>query len=77
MSNITSQDMSRLQAYLQKRFANKGLTLRSRGKATDSAEVLLDGEFIGTVYKDEEDGDTSYDFNMAILDMDLAGVQAG
>ncbi len=72
MSTITSQDMAKLQAYLQKKFANKNLTIRSRGKATDSAEVLLEGEFIGTVYKDEDDGDTSYDFNMAILDIDLA-----
>ena len=72
MSNITTADMTRIQEYLQKTFAHKGITLRSRGKATDSAEVLLDGEFIGTVYKDEEDGDTSYDFNMAILDIDLA-----
>ncbi|HTK86043.1 MAG TPA: DUF3126 family protein [Patescibacteria group bacterium] len=73
MSVISSQDMAKLQAYLQKKLGNKELTLRSRGKATDSAEVLLGGEFIGTVYKDEEDGDTSYDFNMAILDIDLAG----
>ncbi len=73
MTVISSQDMSKLQAYLQKKLGNKALTLRSRGKATDSAEVLLEGEFIGTVYKDEEDGDTSYDFNMAILDIDLAG----
>jgi hypothetical protein len=73
MGIISSSEMAKLQAYLQKKFANKGLSLRSRGKATDSAEVLLEGEFIGTVYKDEEDGDTSYDFNMAILDIDLAG----
>ena len=73
MSNISTDDMKKLQAYLQKKFANDGLTLRSRGKATDSAEVLLGGEFIGTVYKDEDDGDISFDFNMAILDIDLAG----
>lgn len=73
MTVISSQDMAKLQVYLQNKFANKTLTLRSRGKATDSAEVLLNGEFIGTVYKDVEDGDTSYDFNMAILDIDLAG----
>ncbi len=73
MGVISSQEMAKLQAYLQKKFSNKELALRSRGKATDLAEVLLGGEFIGTVYTDEEDGDTSYDFNMAILDIDLAG----
>jgi hypothetical protein len=33
--------------------------------------VMLDGEFIGVIYRDEDDGDISYDFNMAILEMDL------
>ena len=73
MSVISSQDMARLQSYMQKKFGHQGLAVRSRGKASDSAEVLMDGEFIGTVYKDEEDGDTSYDFNMAILEVDLNG----
>lgn len=72
MTNISNQESTKLQAYLQKTFGNNGLTLRTRGKATDSLEVLLHGEFIGTIYKDEEDGETSYDFNMAILGVDLA-----
>lgn len=68
---FTPQESTRLQNYLQEKFGNKGLTLRARSQADDSAEVLLHGEFIGVVYKDEEDGETSYDFNMAILEMDL------
>lgn len=72
MSAISKQESDKLQAYLQKTFGNKNLTLRTRDRATDSLEVLLDGEFIGTIYKDEEDGGTAYDFNMAILDIDLA-----
>ncbi len=56
---------------MQKKFSNDNLTLRARGRASDSLEVLLGGEFIGTIYKDTEDGDISYDFNMAILDIDL------
>ena len=68
---FSSQEASRLQAYLQNKFANKDITLRARERAEDSVEVLLKGEFIGTVYKDTEDGDISYDFNMAILDIDL------
>ena len=72
MSTFSTQESAKLQAYLQNKFGNKGITLRTRERANDSLEVLLNGEFIGTVYKDEEDGDTSYDFNMAILDIDLA-----
>jgi hypothetical protein len=33
--------------------------------------VHVNGEFIGVIFKDEEDGETSYAFNMAILEMDL------
>ena len=72
MSNISASEAARIQAYLQKKFGNKEITLRARERNNDSAEVLLAGEFMGVIYKDEEDGETSYDFNMAILEMDLA-----
>lgn len=72
MSTISAQETAKLQNYMQKKFGNTSLSLRAREKNHDSVEVLLDGEFIGLIYKDDEDGDTSYDFNMAILDIDLA-----
>ena len=31
----------------------------------------LGDEFMGTIYRDDDEGDISYDFNMAILEMDL------
>lgn len=68
---FTPEDLVRLRSYLQTRFKNDGFTLKIREKAEDSVEVILDNEFIGVIYKDEEDGETSYDFNMAILDIDL------
>ena len=70
MSIITPQDIARIQAYMQTTFGHDGLHIAPR-KTNDSAEVLLNGEFIGVIYKDEEDGDISFDFNMAILEMDL------
>lgn len=68
---ITPDELVRIQAYLRSKFANEGLAVRPRSQTTDSIEVLLNGEFIGVVYKDEDEGETSYDFNMAILDIDL------
>jgi hypothetical protein len=68
---FTTQESDKLQTYLQTKFGNKGLTLRARSQTMDSVEVLLNGEFIGVLYKDEDEGETSYDFNMAILEMDL------
>lgn len=66
-------EVSKLQAYLQDKFKNTGFALKIREKATDSVEVLLNGEFIAIIYKDVDEGETSYNFNMAILDIDLPG----
>lgn len=64
-------EIKRLQTYLQSKFGNPKLTLSVRKEDKNSLEVMLAGEFIGTIYRDEDEGDVSYDFNMAILDMDL------
>lgn len=73
MAEIQPEEVSRLQTYLQNKFKNTGFALKMREKAKDSVEVLLDGEFIGVIYKDDEDGDVSFDLNMAILEIDLPG----
>lgn len=69
--NISQQELQKVQNYLQSKFGNRNISLRIRERAADSMEVLINGEFIGIIYKDEEDGDISYDFNMAILAMDI------
>ncbi|HNQ92015.1 MAG TPA: DUF3126 family protein [Alphaproteobacteria bacterium] len=68
--NLDKTDIAKLQTYLQKKFGNPGLTVRER-KVADSVEVYLNGEAIGTIYKDNDEGEISYDFNMSILDIDL------
>ena len=70
--DLTQEEISRLQRYMQDKFSNAGILVRERSQAKDSAEVLLNGEFIGVIYKDAEDvSDISYNFDMAILSMDL------
>ena len=66
-------EIQRLQKYLQQKFEQPDMILRTR-KTNDSVEVLLKGEFLGVLYKDVDEGETSYDFNMAILDIDLQEV---
>lgn len=68
---ITPDELIKIQAYLRSKFGNEGLAVRPRSQTGDSIEVLMNGEFIGLVYKDEDEGETSYDFNMAILSIDL------
>lgn len=68
---ITPDELIKIQSYLRNKFGNPGLAVRPRSQTPDSIEVLLNGEFLGVVYKDTDEGETSYDFNMAILDIDL------
>lgn len=71
---FTPEEMSSIQKYLQSKFGHTGFAMRMRDKVGDSAEVLLNGEFIALIYKNVDDGETSYDFNMSILDIDLRDV---
>ncbi len=70
--SLSPEEISKIQTFLRNKFGTDRITIMARKKADDSAEVMIGGEFIGVVYKDTEDGETSYDFNMAILDIDLA-----
>lgn len=60
----------RVEKYLRNLFRLDTITLVERQKS-DSVEVHVGGEFIGVIFKDEEDGEVSYSFTMAILEMDL------
>jgi hypothetical protein len=69
--NMTKAEHDKLAAYLQKLFGNPALALKARPQAADSAEVMINGEFIGIIYKTLEDDELSYDLQISILDMDL------
>lgn len=71
MADIAPEEVADIQNYLQNLFKNPGFALKIRDKVKDSVEVLLDGEFIGVVYKDDDEGEISYNFNMSILEIDL------
>ena len=64
-------ELRKLDAYFKKVFQTPGLTVRARPKKDDSAEVYLGDEFLGVLYRDEDEGELSYNFSMAILDIDL------
>jgi len=68
---MDAMEIERIQAYLREKFGVGDLSVRGRPKKDDSAEVYLGEEFIGVLFRDDEDGDLCYQFNMAILDEDL------
>ncbi|HVW93818.1 MAG TPA: DUF3126 family protein [Devosia sp.] len=63
-------EIIKLQNFLQRKFSNRNIDVRPR-KQDDSVEVYLGDEFLGLIFVDDEDGDLSYNFTMAILDVDL------
>jgi len=68
---VDVQEIKKLDTYLKRVFNNPLLRVVPRPKKDDSAEVYIGEEFIGVLFVDDEDGDKSYNFSMAILDADL------
>ncbi|MFN3911010.1 DUF3126 family protein [Hyphomonas sp.] len=69
---MNKEELLRLEAYLKEKL-NPGLRLLPRDKANDSAEVYLGAEFLAVVYKDDEEGETSYQLMMTVLKEDIMG----
>ena len=65
------EEILQLEIYLRKLFQLPTIEVRQRPQKEDSAEVYIGDEFIGVIFRDDEDDDLSYQFQMAILDYDL------
>ena len=68
MDRIT---LRKIENFFKQKFNNKKIKIEGRANKNDSAEVLIDDEFIGVVFEDNEDGDMCFQFNMTILSDDL------
>ena len=64
-------EIAKLTKFLRAKFQLPNIEVRKRPQKSDSGEVYIGEEFIGVIYRDEEDGELSYNFSMAILDFDL------
>ncbi|MEM7774476.1 MAG: DUF3126 family protein [Pseudomonadota bacterium] len=65
------EDLDSLHHYLRKRFNTEELRVVPHPKKTDMAEVFVGDEFIAPLYREEEDGEISYQLQLVILDVDL------
>lgn len=70
---MSPDETAKLMKFMETTFKTPGMNLRMRPQAVDSVEVLLNGEFIGLIHKDVDEGETSYVFTVSILDIDLEG----
>lgn len=64
-------DIARVQDYLRRTFRNETLFVDPPAKRGQPAEVRIGDEFIGALYRDDEDGEVSYSLTMTILEIDL------
>lgn len=65
---IDDAERSRLQMLLRQKLHAADLDVRARPRKTDSAEVYVHDEFVGTISADEDEGQV---LTMSILDIDL------
>lgn len=68
---MAQPDWKKVEAHLNRTFGGDNLKVKKRNGADDSMEVYKGEDFLGLVYFDEDEGEASYMFEMAILDIDL------
>jgi Protein of unknown function (DUF3126) len=68
---VTREEIIKLAHYLKKMFRLPEMQVRQRPRKDDSAEVYIGEEFIGVLFRDDDEGEVAYQFQMAILDYDL------
>ena len=68
---MTGDELKKVERYLRRLFANETISVKARPRKDDSGEVFVGEEFVGVIYRDDEDAELSYNFTMAILDYDL------
>jgi hypothetical protein len=63
---VTPKEIEGLQSYLQRLFGNPAIRVQPRPQKADTAEVYIGGELIALITLDDEDGDRSFNLQMAI-----------
>ena len=66
------EEIQQVQNFLTKKFRGADIKLKSREETDDSVEFIIDGETLGIVFKDDEDGDICYHVQMTILSEDIS-----
>lgn len=68
---MNKTDIERVQTYLRRLFGTDRIKVIAPARAGMSVELSVNDEIVGTIHKDEEDGETSYAVHVSILEEDL------
>ncbi len=69
-------DVARVEAYLRKILGSDRVRIVAGKTRSASTEVWAGDEFLGTLHRDEEDGEVSYALQISILEEDLPAAPA-
>ena len=68
---MNNSELEKVESYLRTKFNNPKVVIEGRENKEDSADLMLEDEFIGVVFADDEDGELCYHVQISILDEDL------
>jgi hypothetical protein len=68
---MTAEDIARMQDYLRRTFENDRIFVDKPVKPGAPIEVRVGQEFVGVLYRDDDEGEISYSLNISILEEDL------
>ena len=69
---MTEDELKKIENYLNKVFKTNEFLVKERNAIDDSCEIYLEDEFLGLIYKENEEGEEDYQFHMTILKGDLS-----
>lgn len=73
---LQADEALKIQTFLRGKLGSPGIALQPRQDdiSEESAEVTLNGEFLGVIFKDRDDGEVCYHFQWTIIEEDLDGI---
>jgi hypothetical protein len=73
---MTPTDIARVQIYLRRLLGSERIKLVPPARKGMSVELAVDDEVIGTVHRDDEEGEISYAVHITVLEEDLPPASA-
>jgi uncharacterized protein DUF3126 len=71
---MQASDIARVQAYLRQTLGTERICIEVPKNRGGSVEVRAGREFLGTLHRDDEDGEVSFSLHITILEEDLPDV---
>ena len=72
---MTDLELEKITSYLNNIFNSSDFVVKKRKSIEDSCEVYHNDEFLGLIYKENEEGEEDYQFHMTILKEDLTEME--